>query len=60
METDKYKKEFHEYMQAQIVEIMKYKVQMEKKLGYGVSRNRAAFEWIQKYSKKFKQEWRTK
>lgn len=52
------KQEFHEYMQAQIKEILKYKVELEKVLGYKISRNRAAMEWIQQHSKEFEEKWR--
>ncbi|HOK39516.1 MAG TPA: hypothetical protein PLD27_00555 [bacterium] len=48
---------FKKYIEAQINEIEKYKWIESEKHGYDIGRNRAAYEWITKYSKSFRDYW---
>ncbi len=51
------KKEFHEFIQAQIQEILKYKYLESEKLGYDIGELRAGIEWVKKYAASFKKNW---
>lgn len=51
---------FINYIHAQINEIEKYKWIESERAGYDIGRNRAAKEWIDKYSKVFREQWSNK
>lgn len=52
-------KELKDYNQAQILEIEKYKWIESERCGYDIGSNRAALEWICKYSSKFRKNFST-
>lgn len=54
------KLEFHEFMQAQVYEILIYKWIESEKLGYDIGQKRAGIEWIQKYAGTFRIIWENK
>jgi hypothetical protein len=48
---------FIDYIYAQINEIEKYKWIESERAGFDIGRNRAAKEWIDKFSKDFRESW---
>lgn len=51
-------KAFKQFMQAQRIAILKYKIYQSSHKRY-LSDNEAAFEWIEKYSSDFRKQWET-
>lgn len=51
------KEAFKNYIEAQINEIEKHKWLESQKAGYDIGRNIAAYDWIKKYSKSFRDYW---